>query len=468
MPATEPSNNNIYDLIVVGSGPAGQKAAICAAKLRKKVAVIERKRTIGGVCVHTGTIPSKTFREAILYLSGLRQRTFYGRGYALKENISMQDLIFRSDAVMAREIEVIKAQLRRNRVTVYEGNARFLDAHSMEVSNEEGYTLLRGNNFVIACGTRPAHDADIPIDGKRIFDSDQVHELEELPRELIVVGAGIIGLEYASMFAALGVKVTLLDQRPTLLEFVDHEIVESLCFQLRQLGTVFRLGEKVVQVGLDEERDRVFAKLESGKTLHGSALLYAVGRQANSDQLNLKAIGLVPDGRGRLIVDENFRTSIPHVYAAGDVIGFPALASTSMEQGRLASCNIFGVSGKIVPNLIPYGVYTIPEISMVGATEEQLTRDKVPYEVGISRYAELAKGQMLGDDQGFLKLIFDPNNLKLLGVHIIGERAAEIVHIGQAVLALGGTIEYFRDTVFNYPTLAEAYKVAALDGLNKL
>jgi len=465
MPA---GSNNSYDLVVIGSGPAGQKAAICASKLRKKVAVIERKRCIGGVCVNTGTIPSKTLREAILYLSGLRQRSFYGRGYAVKDNIAMQDLIFRADAVMAREIEVIKAQLRRNRVSVFEGNARFLDDHTIEVANDSGYTHLRGENFVIACGTRPAHHDEIPIDGKRVFDSDQVHELVDLPRELIVVGAGIIGLEYASMFAALGVKVTLLDQRPTLLDFADREIIESLCFQLRQLGTVFRLGEKVVQVGFDEERDRVFAKLESGKTIHGSALLYAVGRHANSDQLNLEAIGLVPDERGRLVVNENFQTAVPHVYAAGDVIGFPALASTSMEQGRLASCHIFGVAGSIPPNLIPYGIYTIPEISMVGPTEEQLTRDKVPYEVGVARYAELAKGQMLGDDQGFLKLIFDPNSLKLISVHIIGDRAAEIVHIGQAVLTMGGTIEYFRDTVFNYPTLAEAFKVAALDGLNKL
>lgn len=468
MTSAEGTANNVYDLVVVGSGPAGQKAAICAAKMRKKVAVIERKRTIGGVCVHTGTIPSKTFREAVLYLSGLRQRTFYGRGYALKENISMQDLIFRADAVMAREIEVIKSQLRRNRVVVFEGNARFVDEHSIEIVSDDGFTLVRGEHFVIACGTRPAHDQQIPIDGKRIFDSDQVQELEELPRELVVVGAGIIGLEYASMFAALGVKVTLLDQRPLLLDFVDREIVESLCFQLRQLGTVFRLGEKVVSVGFDNDRDRIFAKLESGKTVHGQALLYTVGRQANSDQLNLEAIGLVPDGRGKLIVDEHYQTSIPHIYAAGDVIGFPALASTSMEQGRLASCHIFGVAATIPPNLIPYGVYTIPEISMVGATEEQLTRDKVPYEIGIARYAELAKGQMLGDDQGFMKLIFDPATLKLLGVHIIGDRAAEIVHIGQAVLTMGGTIEYFRDTVFNYPTLAEAFKVAALDGLNKL
>ena len=462
------NGNNFYDLVVIGSGPAGQKAAICAAKMRKKVAVIERKRSIGGVCVNTGTIPSKTFREAVLYLSGLRQRTFYGRGYALKDQISMEDLVFRADAVMAREIEVIKSQLRRNRVSVLEGSAKFVADHTVEIQSDMGSAIVHGDYFVIACGTRPAHHQQIPIDGTRIFDSDQVHELKELPRELIVVGAGIIGLEYASMFAALGVKVTLLDQRPLLLEFADREIVESLCFQLRQLGAVFRLGEKVVEVGFDDDRDRVFAKLESGKVVKGQALLYAVGRNANSDQLNVEAIGLHPDGRGKLIVDQNFQTEVPYVYAAGDVIGFPALASTSMEQGRLASCHIFGVAAVIPPNLIPYGVYTVPEISMVGATEEQLTRDKIPYEVGIARYAELAKGQMLGDEQGFLKLIFDPSSLKLLGVHIIGDRAAEIVHIGQAVLAMGGTIEYFRDTVFNYPTLAEAFKVAALDGLNKL
>ncbi len=297
------NGNNSYDLVVIGSGPAGQKAAICAAKMRKKVAVIERKRSIGGVCVNTGTIPSKTFREAVLYLSGLQQRSFYGRGYAVKDQILMHDLVFRSDAVMAREIEVIKSQLRRNRVTVIEGSAKFVADHKIEVENELGSTTVHGDYFVIACGTRPAHDEQIPIDGKRIFDSDQVHDLPELPRELIVVGAGIIGLEYASMFAALGVKVTLLDQRPLILEFADREIVESLCFQLRQLGTVFRLGEKVVSVGFDEERDRVFAKLESGKTVHGQALLYAVGRRANSDQLNLGAIGLHADERGKLKVD---------------------------------------------------------------------------------------------------------------------------------------------------------------------
>jgi NAD(P) transhydrogenase len=459
---------NEYDLVVIGSGPAGQKGAICAAKLRKRVAIIDRKRMIGGVSVHTGTIPSKTLREAVLYLSGFRQRTFYGRGYVLKDRIAMSDLIFRAQAVMTRETEVIKAQLRRNNVTTLEGEARFLDPHTIEIKSEEGSQLVRGQYVLLACGARPAHSDDFPIDGKRIFDSDQVHCLEEVPRELVVVGAGIIGLEYASMFATLGVKVTLLDQRPLLLDFVDREIIESLCFQLRQLGTIFRLGEKVVSVAFDEEQGRVNARLESGKNVHGQALLYAIGRQANSDQLNVEAAGLKADGRGKMAVNEYFQTSVSHMYAAGDVIGFPALASTSMEQGRLASCHMFGKPAKMLANLIPYGIYTIPEISMVGYTEEQLTKEKIPYETGLARYAELAKGQMLGDEQGLLKILFDPDSLKLLGVHIIGDRAAEIVHIGQAVLTLGGTIEYFRDTVFNYPTLAEAYKVAALDGLNKL
>jgi NAD(P) transhydrogenase len=459
---------NEYDLIVIGSGPAGQKGAICATKLGKKVAIVDRKSTIGGVCVHTGTIPSKTLREAVLYLSGFRQRTFYGRGYVLKDRIAMSDLVFRAQAVMVREIEVIKAQLRRNYVTTVEGTARFTDPHTIEVISDDGSQLLRGHHILVACGTRPAHSADIPIDGKRIFDSDQVHCLGEVPRELLVVGAGIIGLEYASMFAALGVKVTLLDQQPVLLDFVDREIIESLGFQLRQLGTVFRLGEKVVSIGFDEERDRVFAKLESGKNVHGQGLLYSIGRQANSDQLNIEAAGLQSDARGKLTVNKHFQTAAPHIYAAGDVIGFPVLASTAMEQGRLASCHMFGKPGTMPPHLIPYGIYTIPEISMVGLREEQLTHDKIPYEVGLARYAELAKGQMLGDEQGLLKLIFDPNSLKLLGVHVIGDQAAEIVHIGQVVLTVGGTIEYFRDTVFNYPTLAEVYKVAALDGLNKL
>ncbi len=456
-----------FDLVVIGSGPAGQKGAICAAKQRKRAAIIDRKRLVGGVCVHTGTIPSKTLREAALYLTGFSQRIFYGRNYAVKDNLAMGDLNFRVKQVVVRETDVIRAQLARNKVKTFEGDATFLDPHTIEVRNEEGSTIVRGEKILIACGTRPAHAPEIPMDGQRIFDADQMPTLEEIPHEVVVVGAGVIGLEYASILAALGVKVTLLDQRPTLLDFVDREMIDTLCFHLRHLGTTFRLGEKVISVAVDEERNRVTAKLESGKTIHGEGLLYAVGRTANTDLIHVDNAGITPDIRGRIEVNEFYQTSVPHIYAAGDVIGFPALASTAMEQGRLAGCHMFGTPATMSKNF-PYGIYTVPEISMVGKTEEELTAAKVPYEVGRARYEELAKGQMIGDDQGILKLLFCPETFKIHGVHVIGDRAAEIIHIGQAVMNFGGTIEYFRDTVFNYPTLAEAYKVAALDGINKL
>jgi NAD(P) transhydrogenase len=457
-----------YDLVVIGSGPAGQKGAICAAKLRKRVALIDRRMMIGGVCVHTGTIPSKSVREAIFQLTGLAVRTFYGNTYRGNGEISIPDLAFRVNTIISRETEVIRAQLRRNGVAIYQGTAQFADPHTIEVHGESEKTALHGDNILIACGTRPARSSDIPFDGKRILDTDEFTFAASLPREVIVVGAGVVGLEYASFLAAIGVEVTLIDQRSMILDFVDREIVEALAYHLRQMGTTFRLGEKVTRVGIDEQRDRVFAELESGKKVQGEMLLYAVGRQANGDQLGLEAAGLATDARGKIKVNASYQTDVPHVYAAGDVIGFPALASTSMEQGRLASCQMFGAPSEHMPELFPYGIYTIPEISMVGQTEEKLTANKVPYEVGISKYAELAKSMMLGDETGMLKMLFDRNTRKLLGVHIIGQRATEIVHIGQAVLAHGGSIEYFRDTVFNYPTLAEAYKVAALDGLNKL
>lgn len=457
-----------YDLVVIGSGPAGQKAAVCAAKMRKRVAIIDRGRLIGGVCVHTGTIPSKTLREAILQLTGFRERTLYGRDYRFKEEISVQDLAFRVESIVTRETDVIRAQLRRNDISVIEGTARFIDPNTIEVAGEDETKVLRGKHILIACGTRPAHDPDILYDGRRIIDTDQLTRMSHLPKETIVVGAGVVGLECCSFFAALGARVTLIDQRPTILDFVDREIMEALTFHLRRLGTIFRLGEKVLSVGIDKERDRVFAELDSGKRVRGDGLLYAVGRQANADLLNLEAAGLKPDDRGKVEVNKSFQTQVPHIYAAGDVIGFPALASTSMEQGRLASCHMFGSPTSQVTPLFPYGIYTIPEISMVGQTEEKLTAEKIPYEIGIAKYAELAKSMMLGDDSGMLKLLFHRKNLKLLGVHAMGERATEIIHIGQAVISFGGTIEYFRDTVFNYPTLAEAYKVAALDGLNRL
>jgi NAD(P) transhydrogenase len=461
-------NEQSYDLIVIGSGPAGQKGAICAAKMRKRVAVIDRTVMMGGVCVHTGTIPSKSVREAIFQLTGIAVRTFYGSSYRGSGDLSVQDLSYRVKAIVGRETDVIRAQLKRNGVAIYQGEARFADPHTVEVESDAGITRLHGERFLISCGTRPARSPDIPFDGKRVMDSDELPSIDNLPRELIVVGAGVVGLEYASFMAAVGAKVTLIDQRPALLDFVDREIIEALAYHLRQMGTTFRLGEKVTRVGVDPKRDCVFAELESGKKIRADALLYAVGRQANGDRLRLEAAGIEPGGRGKIKVNECFQTNVPHIYAAGDVIGFPALASTSMEQGRLASCHAFGQACTQMTELFPYGIYTIPEISMVGQTEEQLTAAKVPYEVGISKYAELAKSMMLGDESGMLKLLFDRNTRKLLGVHVIGQRATEIIHIGQAVLYYGGTIEYFRDTVFNYPTLAEAFKVAALDGLNKL
>jgi NAD(P) transhydrogenase len=462
-------SNQLFDLIVIGSGPAGQKGAICAAKLRKRVAVIDRTLMIGGGCVHTGTIPSKSIREAIFQLTGIAVKTFFrhsnrgGNG-----NISVQDLSFRVGSIVARETEVVRAQLKRNGITIFQGTAHFADPHTIEVQGEGEKIAIRGEHILIACGTRPARNPDIPFDGKRIVDTDEFTGLGGLPPDLIVVGAGVVGLEYASFLAALGVEVTLIDQRPVMLDFLDREIVEALAYHLRQMGAVFRLGERVTRVGIEPQRNRVFAELESGKKIQAEGLLYAVGRQANGDRLRLEAAGLQPDPRGKILINRYFQTELPHIYAAGDVIGFPALASTSMEQGRLASCHMFGLPSESMPELFPYGIYTIPEISMVGQTEEQLTAAKIPYEVGISKYVELAKSMMLGDETGMLKLLFDRNTRKLLGVHAIGQRATEIIHIGQAVLAYGGTIEYFRDTVFNYPTLAEAYKVAALDGLNKL
>ena len=458
-----------YDLVVIGSGPAGQKGAIAAAKLGKRVAVVDRRQMTGGVCVHTGTIPSKTLREAILYLSGFRQRTFYGKNYVVSDRISARDLAHRVQRVIEREVEVIHNQLRRNGVASLVGTARFVDPNTLEVEPESGLPFrVSAAHILIACGTRSACSSDIPLDGRFIFDADQLPDVPELPRDLIVVGAGVIGLEYASMLTALDIKVTIIDQRPTLLDFVDREMIEALSYHMRRRGATFRLGETVKAVEHDAQ-GRVVALLESGKRVHGGALLYTVGRQANSDLLDLAAAGLAADVRGRIPVDENFRTSLPHVYAAGDVIGFPSLASSSSEQGRLASNHMFGVNHRrATAELLPYGIYTVPEMSMVGRTEQQLTAAKIPYEVGVAKYEELAKGQILGDETGLLKMLFDPEKLTLYGVHAIGDGAAELIHIAQAVLSFGGTIEYFRDTVFNYPTLAEAYKVAALAGLNRL
>jgi len=455
-----------YDLVVIGSGPAGQRAAIGAAKLGKRVVMIEKCEMVGGMQLGTGTIPSKTLREAVLYLSGFYQRSFYGREYSLKDQIDVSDLTSRLRPVMQREHEVIRAQLKRNGVLVTRGEARFADDRTVSVDTADGAKGFSADRILIACGSRAAKNPKIPVGAPGILDADSIDQLKRIPKSTIVVGGGVIGLEYASMLSALGTQVTLIDQRPVLLDFIDSEIVESLTYHLRHQGIVLRLGETVTDVS--SLPSGVVAKLESGKTVHADGLLYCVGRQPNSDQLDLEHAGVETDSRGRITVNAHYQTTVPHIYAAGDVIGFPSLAAASMEQGRVASLHMFGVAMPDKPSLVPYGIYTIPEISMVGATEQQLTSARIPYEVGIANFGELAKGHILGDQTGLLKLLFDPTSLRLLGAHIIGQQSTELIHIAQTVMAFEGSVEYFRDTVFNYPTLAEAYKVAALHGLNKV
>ncbi len=456
-----------YDLVVLGSGPAGHHAAIQAAKLGRRVAVVERGDFVGGTCFASGTIPSKTLREAVLYLSGFRQRALYGMAYRVKEHITIQDLMFRCKRVIEHEVDVYRAHFGRNGVSVYQGHAEFVDPHTIRVHREEGGADVHGSKILIAVGTRPASSPHFPVDGVRVLNPDALMYLPGIPRSMIVVGGGVIGMEYAGIFAALGTQITLVDGRRQLLEFIDGEILEALMYHMRAMGVTFRLGEEVARVEVEADGG-VNAVTQSNKLLHADAAIYAVGRQGNTDALNLAVTGLEADERGRLTVDEAFQTEVPHIYAAGDIVGFPSLASTSMEQGRVAACRAFGVDAKVVPELFPYGIYTIPEVSFVGPTEEELTESAVPYEVGIANYREIARGTILGDETGRLKLIFNRETEQLLAVHIIGEGATELVHIGQAVIAHGGSIRYFLDHVFNYPTLAECYKVAALNGLNKI
>jgi NAD(P) transhydrogenase len=456
-----------YDLIVIGSGPGGQRAAIAAAKLDKRVALIERPDMMGGVCVNTGTIPSKTLREAILYLTGTGQREIYGQSYRVKDDITVADLTARITHVVSRENDVVRSQLTRNRVMIMQGMGYFVGPHSIEVDDLGGRTRkITAEKIVIATGTRPARPSSVAFDDKTIIDSDGIIHLERVPRSMVVVGAGVIGMEYASMFAALGTKVTVVEKRNQMLDFCDEEVVEALKYHLRDLAVTFRFGESVASV--ESHPDGAITMLASGKKIPADTVLYSAGRQGMTDGLNLPAAGLAADERGRITVDEFFRTKVEHIYAVGDVIGFPALAATSMEQGRMAANHAFGETLSVNEIPQPIGVYSIPEISFVGQTEEELTDACVPFEVGVSRYRELARGQIVGDSYGVLKLLVSPVDRKLLGVHIFGTQATELVHTGQAVMGCGGTIDYLVDAVFNYPTLSEAYKVAALDATNKL
>ena len=456
----------LYDLVVIGSGPAGQKAALNAAKLGKTVAVVERPAGVGGVCIHTGTIPSKAIREAVLHLTGLRERSVYGAGYTVKQDIQMADLLFRSHHVVRTEVDVINSQMHRNNIALLQGTASFRDPHTIRIVNGDEVMEIRGQNVLIAVGALPARPADVPFTPGKVIDSNELLDLAELPRSMCIVGGGVIGSEYACMLAAVGVKVTLIESRPRLLEFVDDELAENLQFRFRDMGIRLRLGESVSKIAIVD--GHVEATLASNKKITADSLMYCIGRQGATEALNLNAAGLTADNRGRMKVNEFYQTSVPHIYAAGDVIGFPALAATSMEQGRLASAHMFHQLTQPASPLYPIGIYTIPEISMVGQTEQELTKQNIPYESGLARYREIARGQLIADPNGILKLLFHPESRRLLGVHAIGTGATELIHIGQTVMAAGLPIDYFVESIFNYPTLAECYKVAALDGINRL
>lgn len=462
-----------FDLLCIGSGPAGQRAAIQAAKLGKRAAVVEKRPCLGGTCLDMGTIPSKTFREAVASLAPGNGPI--GNGHEFRRDPgrmhrpSVEDLLRRIGMVAGRESQVVEQQLCRNEVQLIRGEASFIDVHTLAVVSAEGRRTVTAANILIAVGTYPASPPGVPVDGDTILTSDDLVRLGRLPKKLVVVGAGIIGVEYASMFAALQIEVIVVDKRDRLLEFLDRETVDELMHQMRKQRVTFRLGEAVERLEVIAGTPKqAVVHLESGKTIAADQILFSVGRIGATGRLNLEAVGLKSDERGRLTVDRQFRTAVPHIFAVGDVIGYPSLASTSFLQGRLAACYAFSMeTGPMIEHL-PIGIYAMPEISAIGPTEHELTQKKIPYETGIARYREIARGQILGDDSGFLKLLIHREDQRLLGVHVVGTGATELIHIGQAVMELGGGLPYFLRTVFNYPTLAECYKVAALDAFNKL
>lgn len=457
-----------YDMIVIGSGPAGKRAAIQAAKLGKKTLLVEKNTIVGGVTVHTGTIPSKTLRETVLFLSGWRQRGIYGLSYKVKENITADDIKQRLMSTLNHEIEILQHQLMRNKVDIHYGHARFTDDHSIRVEDHEGNVAeFSADYFVLTVGTRTYRPPNVPFDGDAIMDSDEILQLKRIPRKMLVVGAGVIGLEYATIFKALDIEVSVLESSEQVLGFIDREIVDELVHHLRDSNIQVRLHDQVSTITKFDD-GKVVCKFRSGKSIAVDTVLFAAGRQGMTDDLGLENVGIEADHRGRIVVNEDYQTAMPHIYAAGDVVGFPSLASTSMEQGRHAACHAFGADVASQPELFPFGIYAVPEISMVGLTEQECDQRGIAYEVGIARFREVARGQIMGLREGMLKMLFSIETQKLLGVHIIGEGATELVHIGQAVISLGGTLDYFVQTVFNYPTLAEAYKVAALDAYNRM
>jgi NAD(P) transhydrogenase len=457
-----------YDLIVIGSGPAGRRAAVQAAKLRKRVLVVERGRRVGGVCVHTGTIPSKTLRETVLNLSGWRERGFYGRAHRAKHDIDAGDLLQRLHITLDHEVEVLEHQFARNNVQTVNGSARFLDPHTIDVTNDGKTQLFTAHKIILAVGTIPYRPAHIPFDGDIILDADEILDIKRIPRTLSVIGGSVIGIEYATIFSALDVKVTVIDPAERVLPFVDKELVDEFVHDMRDRGMTLRFESKTKSVK-KMGPDACLIELEDGRQIWSEMILFAAGRKGAIDGLGLENAGLTGDERGRIKVDgATFQTVVPHIHAVGDIIGFPSLASTSMEQGRIAACVAFGVPAHAPPEFFPYGIYSVPELSTIGMTEQQVREKGIPYECGIARLRETSRGHIMGLQTGFMKMIFALETRRLLGVHIVGEGATELIHIGQAVLNLGGTLDYFVENTFNYPTLAEAYKIAALDAWNRM
>ncbi len=456
-----------YDILVIGSGPAGKRAVVQAAKLGKQAAIIERAEQVGGVSVHTGTIPSKTLRETALYLSGFRQRTFYGNSFRLKEDLCAEDLFKRVDMTRQYEVEVMENQFYRNGANVIKGSASFIDQHTVKVMHAGESSHYTADFILIATGTHPYRPDNIPFDGTNVVDSDEILNIDYIPRSLAVIGAGVIGIEYATIFAALDAQITVIDVKDKFLQFIDKEIVDELEHEMRSTGATFCLGDSVESMTVEED-GHVTTRLASGRTVVTEMVLYASGRTGTVDGLDLDNISLNVDKRGRIAVNEDYQTSIPHIYAAGDIVGFPALAATSMEQGRHAACHAFNERVDNKPKNFPYGIYSVPEVSMVGKTEQEVKADGISYEVGVARFAETSRGLISGRVDGMLKMIFAIDDGKLLGVHIIGEGATELIHIGQAIFTLEEGIDYFIETTFNYPTTAEAYKIAALNAWNRM
>lgn len=457
-----------FDLIIIGSGPAGRSAAIQAGKLKRRVLVIDRKDRLGGVSVHTGTIPSKTLRETVLNLTGWRERSFYGRSYRVKQEIAAEDLKGRLHQTLDHEVDVLEHQFNRNHVETLHGLAQFVDANTVDVATEAGETTtLTADHFLISTGTKTYRPDWVPFNGKTVLDSDEFLDMAQIPRSLVVVGAGVIGVEYATMFSALDVRVTLIEPRDTFLDFIDQGTIQDFTHQIRENGVDLRLGSAIEKI--EDSGDHVETTLANGRHVRSEMLLFAAGRMGATEKLNPIAAGLQTDHRGRIEVDrKTYQTNVPHIYAAGDVIGHPSLASTSLQQGRIAACHALDVHTLPESPWFPYGIYSVPEISTCGMSEQQMQDREIPYEVGIARFRETSRGHIMGLEHGLLKMLVSLKTRRVLGVQIVGEGATELIHIAQAVLNLKGTVDYFVQNTFNYPTLAEAYKIAGLDAFNRM